>query len=332
MAPWRLHDNDRSRAVQPEWDFSRFIDSGIRIDIAYGSDLPAHKKKFQKHVEWCWIALFWFYYRNILSRSPSFSDLRIDSLASIQNLFPLIVFISPLCPSTLKGLSKVQLGKVLVLNLEWTRAMALWSLSSLRSPKYSTELVWGKHSLINKHFCWKARNIKELFLPYFWVPYNLFGTFPYYEQLAFKIILPYISAQEYLPYVWFGAACNPPIVELSRGTSRNPRKSTPSSWMILRNISVHFFSIIKIFRKENESCSKLAFRRKCISLDKIEIPGDLDHHSGGHRLFCCRAFQLRGGSCFWECQGHCYYWMRFPPFHMGHKADSQLPCFKFLSV
>ena len=58
---------------------------------------------------------------------------RMLSLASIQERFPLIVFISPLWHSILNGCASFHMGTVLVLNLEWTIAMADTKSGSERS-------------------------------------------------------------------------------------------------------------------------------------------------------------------------------------------------------
>ena len=93
----------------------------------------AHQHEFKHIVKRCRIALSGLNDGYIRERSPSSSDFRIDSLASIHSLLPLIVFISPLCPRYLNGCARSQLGKVLVLNLEWTSAIALCIRSSVRS-------------------------------------------------------------------------------------------------------------------------------------------------------------------------------------------------------
>jgi hypothetical protein len=67
--------------------------------------------------------------------SPKRSLASCDSLARIQLMLPLRVLISPLWAIRRNGWARSQLGKVLVENREWTRAMADSNRSSRRSGK-----------------------------------------------------------------------------------------------------------------------------------------------------------------------------------------------------
>ncbi len=68
--------------------------------------------------------------------SSMFGILSVDitlSRACIQERLARMVFISPLWQSILKGWASLQAGRVLVLNLEWTMAMADSKSGSERS-------------------------------------------------------------------------------------------------------------------------------------------------------------------------------------------------------
>ena len=53
-----------------------------------------------------------------------YSDSMFSSRAAILSALPRMVLISPLCTINRYGWARIQLGFVLVLNLEWTMAMA----------------------------------------------------------------------------------------------------------------------------------------------------------------------------------------------------------------
>ncbi len=82
----------------------------------------------------------------ILLRSPEINSLsNNDCLAVIQFRLPLRVLISPLWAMSRYGCARLQEGKVLVENLEWTSAIALDRSGSERSAKYS--VTWGVVSI-----------------------------------------------------------------------------------------------------------------------------------------------------------------------------------------
>ena len=105
--------------------FFSLVDSGIIMASAWGRLIPDMTKNSSTLSSEALSLILGSISGLIWEMSPSASEDRTPSRASIQARLPLMVLISPLWASMRKGCARLQVGKVLVLKRECTRARAL---------------------------------------------------------------------------------------------------------------------------------------------------------------------------------------------------------------
>ena len=113
--------------------FLSFQDSGIIIERALGMSFPDIVRNSNTLSRVALSLMPGCITGRMSFMSGISGDPIIPSRACIQDLLALMVFISPLWQSILKGCASFQAGIVLVLNLEWTMATADWKSGSERS-------------------------------------------------------------------------------------------------------------------------------------------------------------------------------------------------------
>ena len=178
-----------------------------------------------------------------------------------------MVFISPLWARTLNGCARLHVGKVLVLNLECTRAMPVVKYGCVRSGKYS--LSWT--DFIYYYPAGKGDDVEVL------VIHPFFYFLPDAVQFPLEIFSGSMAGDENLPDVRLAFpgvfAQNPGIYGDS--AEMHQRESLPFDFLYYD--SEYFRLFLCILREEDESCAVFSFFRDGDSLKQNEFVRNLEH-------------------------------------------------------
>ncbi len=157
-------------------------------------------------------------------------------------------------------------------------------------------------------------------------------SFPDDIELALQFLLRQIGTQQDLFHIGFSLSGNLPNDTVVSG---DLPESDQADALITDNLDQCFFTLFcfcGILWQKYQSGPKLALVWNRVALHQVEIPGDLDHHTGTVARFAVSPFGTPVGHIHQGFQSPLNDIVGFLSFQMRHKPDSTIIMFKCASI